>query len=260
MVKVLIGNLPSTANINNNQVVQAIEGLGVKIRSPITPEFHKDPESHASLGVKTGRLIIYIDEPDNPLPEFVNIGERKASIYYFGQKREYAKGSVNIMNTVKNHASKGKTDNEKIEKKPNDAQKKEEKRKVLEELRAFSEKILPKPTENVFFTLPNSPSFIPPSAPQVISDRDPKIPRLYHVSKHSRTRGGRTQSVSGRSEKKRLPSGELDKSPKAAKLVPKNVDSDSDNEHAGNPPSDSENYDWFQNPSNGLNDNTNGGV
>ena len=94
MVKVLIGNLPSTANINNNQIVQAIEVLGVKIRSPITPEFHKDPESHASLGVKTGRLIIYIDEPDTPLPEFVNIGERKASIYYYGQKREYAKGSA----------------------------------------------------------------------------------------------------------------------------------------------------------------------
>ena len=204
-------------------------------------------------------MILFIDEPTSPLPESVTICDRKASIYYYGQKKPYVKGDGNIFKTAQKsngNDAKGKDANGKKVKKPSDTQRQEDQRKVVEELKEFSKNFLSNSVE--ILTTQTSPPVIPPSVPQEISNQDPRMARLYAVKyRHSRSRGGRTQSVNGRGEKKRLPSGELINFAKSAKLD--YIDSsDSEIENSGNP--STENIDWFQNPVNGFNDNINSGV
>ena len=267
LLKVTIGNIPSTSDIKEAEVLDAIKGLGFTVRSPFTEEYHRDPDTYESLGVKSGRLVIYVDEPDFELPKSFTIGERLASLQYNGNKRKNtnSEGPPNGNIMPKNHVNKAKMTNNAINSnKPSEQQKKEEREKVISELKAFSQKKLN--FNHVPLDLPKSPEIIMSSIQNDISNEDPETPRINAIKrlkKHNRRRGGRTQSLERKEQKKRLRSGESDHSHSdvAKSIKTTHHDYDSDNEIGASGNLLFSQYDWFKNPQSGLQDDTpNGGV
>ena len=259
-LKIVIGNIPSTSDIQEQEIIDAIQGLGFTVRSPTTDEYHWDPDTFKSLDVKSGRKILYVDEVDFELPKSMSIGDRLAYLQYHGKKKnkiteDKPNGNIFDKNKPNNNQDKGKSADRS---KPTKEQKEEERLRVLNALKEFSKKVLPF-NHNVSLDPPKSPEAIPPSIPQAIANVDPKLPRVYTIKKlargkHNRYNGGRTQSLERKRQKKRQPSGELNSSDsaKSVKTTHQDYDSDFEFEQSGNPSVSQ--HDWWVNPQTGLRD------
>ena len=84
--KLIIGNIP--LSLATEEIHKAINALGVSFRSNWFDERYRNDKNELSL-FKTGRRFIYIDQPRNPLPKSLKIGNFEASIYHKSQKPQH---------------------------------------------------------------------------------------------------------------------------------------------------------------------------
>ena len=89
-VRVLIGNIP--LSVSNHDIYDSFSALeGVRVRSSrLFYECYREDDRTLSP-FKTGRRFVYIDPPKLPLPKFFQVGQWRASLYYFGQKEHGSK-------------------------------------------------------------------------------------------------------------------------------------------------------------------------
>ena len=97
-IKVIIGNLPMS--ISNDLILSSLKQVeGASVRTRIFDEKYRD-ESGGLSAFKTGRRFVYVNPPDNPLPRDFTVGEWRASLYHYGQKKKQVQqDTLNNKNT-----------------------------------------------------------------------------------------------------------------------------------------------------------------
>ena len=87
-VKVIIGNIP--LSVSNDEIEEEFKKVeGVHLRSRLFFENYRDDEGGLS-SFKTGRRFAYINSPVKPLPHRFQLGDWKATLYHWGQKKKNA--------------------------------------------------------------------------------------------------------------------------------------------------------------------------
>ena len=81
--KLTIGNVPMS--FSNMEIMNAVQSLGVKIRSSLIEERDRDPSGKLTRW-KTGRRFLYMEVPAKPLPKTLRIGICTASLYHKEQR------------------------------------------------------------------------------------------------------------------------------------------------------------------------------
>ena len=81
--KLTIGNVP--ISFNNEDILQTIEKLGCKPQSKLYMERDRDERGRLTRWL-TGRRFLYIEVPEQPLPQRVDIGSFKATLFHYEQK------------------------------------------------------------------------------------------------------------------------------------------------------------------------------
>ena len=81
--KLIISNVP--LSYSDNDIMQSIKQLGVTLLSKLILERDRD-ESGKLTHWKTGRRILYVSVPKEPLPKTIQIGAFKAALYHKEQK------------------------------------------------------------------------------------------------------------------------------------------------------------------------------
>lgn len=85
-VKIIIGNIPLSAS--NDDIQAALTKLdGVTLRSRLFFENYRDDEGGLS-SFKTGRRFVYANVPPKPLPQKFQVGDWKATLYHWGQRKK----------------------------------------------------------------------------------------------------------------------------------------------------------------------------
>ena len=115
-IKVIIGNLPMS--ISNDLILSSLKQVeGASIRTRIFDEKYRD-ESGGLSAFKTGRRFVYVNPPEKPLPRDFTVGEWRATIYHYGQKKKVQHDTFNNKNT----SDSSQVDNTQQEAQPNTQQ------------------------------------------------------------------------------------------------------------------------------------------
>ena len=94
-VKIIIGNIPLSAS--NDDIEAALTKLdGVTLRSRLFFENYRDDEGGLS-SFKTGRRFVYANVPPKPLPQKFQVGDWKATLYHWGQRKKSASDEQNTV-------------------------------------------------------------------------------------------------------------------------------------------------------------------
>ena len=81
--KVIVGNVP--ISFSDQEMLKSVQELGCTLRSKLILERDRDEKGKLTHWL-TGRRIISVSVPRDPLPKFIQVGPFKASVYHREQK------------------------------------------------------------------------------------------------------------------------------------------------------------------------------
>lgn len=81
--KVIVGNVP--ISYSDQEIVKSVQELGCTLRSKLILERDRDERGKLTHWL-TGRRIIYVSIPREPLPKHIQVGPFRASVYHREQK------------------------------------------------------------------------------------------------------------------------------------------------------------------------------
>ena len=81
--KVIVGNVP--ISFSDQEILKSVQELGCTLRSKLILERDRDEKGKLTHWL-TGRRIIYVSVPREPLPKFIQVGPFKASVYHREQR------------------------------------------------------------------------------------------------------------------------------------------------------------------------------
>ena len=82
----IVGNVP--ISFSDQEMLKSVQELGCTLRSKLILERDRDEKGKLTHWL-TGRRIIYVSVPRDPLPKLIQVGPFKASVYHREQKRTF---------------------------------------------------------------------------------------------------------------------------------------------------------------------------
>ena len=95
--KVIIGNIP--ISFSDQEILKSVQELGCTLRSKLILERDRDKKGKLTHWL-TGRRIIVVLVPRNPLPKSIQVGPFKASAYHRKQKNILREAAADCRNCL----------------------------------------------------------------------------------------------------------------------------------------------------------------